>query len=107
MRIYSVVLTMLSGDTAPEGPGWYILATSPNAQLPARRVSSDQAETIARSYEEAIPPGDETVLLHPFQVVKEGSVAAREVIKEELEEAEEAAKRVAGLRRLLGDVKDE
>lgn len=104
--IFSILLTVLQGETATEGPGWYIIANSPASKLPPRRVNSTQAEEIGRAFEAAIPPGDETILLHPFEVVKAGTEAAMSAVRLELQEAEEAAKRVAGLRRLLGDLDD-
>lgn len=102
-RVYSVLLTMLSGDAAPEGPGWYIMAHSPSAHLPARRVSSAQAIEIGSAFEQTIPVGDETLLIHPFEVVNQGTEASKGIIQDELEKAEAAALNVARLRRLLGE----
>lgn len=105
--IFSVVLTMLQSEAAPEGPGWYMIANTPEEKLEPRRVGNAQAEEIGRAFEAALPVGDETIPLHPFQVIKTGNTAAQAAIRLELQEAEEAAKRVAGLRRLLGDAPSE
>lgn len=105
--VFSVLLTMLQGEAAPEGPGWYMIANTPEEKLAPRRVNNEQAEEIGRAFEAVIPPGDETVTLHPFQAIKVGSQAAQACIRLELKKAEEAATRVAGLRRLLGDAPNE
>jgi hypothetical protein len=103
-RLYALTLTMLSGELAPEGPGWYLTARCEEAKLVPRRLTAAQAEEIGRAFEGAIPVGDETIKLHPFKIVKEGSLAALEAVSEELADAEEAATKISRLRRLQSDL---
>lgn len=81
--IYNLTLILLTGESAPAGPGWYITGQAQNqstgSNIPLRRVSVPDAEEIARTFEGLIPTNqaDVTGGLRPFQLVREGTPGLR------------------------------
>lgn len=103
-NVYALTLTLLTGDRAPEGPGWYIVGvineSGKTGENIRKKISISDAQELGRAYEDAFPTNPEQ---HPFQVVAKGTEAAREIIQNELEEVERAATRVGSLRKALGE----
>lgn len=102
-KVYALTLTLLTGNKAPGGPGWYLIGHCGEGHIPPKRLTRTQAEEIARSIQgvtnfNAIE-GEPTL----FEVVSEGSTVAKEIIKHDLEEAERIATSVGILRKSLGE----
>ncbi len=96
---YSINLTFLSGEIAPEGPGWYIIGYADVLNTGRIKVTSSQAKEIARAVE--VPLTGKDLAIHPFEIVTQGTAILRETAAQELAEAERAAARIATLRRTL------
>lgn len=104
--VFALTLTLLTGNRASDGPGWYLVGHADNGSQGGnihRRVTKEQAEEIARSIVGATNYNDIDGGPSPFEIVTKGSVAAKEIIKRELEEAEKIATSVGVLRRNLGE----
>lgn len=111
--LFSITLILLTGDKAPEGPGWYITGAAQDSgpmqhgeAIPPRRIAVPDAEDIARSFEQYIPTNQEYGGLRPFQLIRQGTEKAREVINQELTRAEQIATTVPRLRKALGELGD-
>lgn len=108
--IYNLTLILLTGESAPEGPGWYITGNASvqnqGARLGPRRVAVPDAEDVARAFENLIPTNVDgsDLAIRPFQLVREGTVRAREAVQQELQQAEQIATTVPRLRKVLGEL---
>jgi hypothetical protein len=93
---------MYTRDDAPEGPGWYIHAFSDsNVIISPKRIATPTAETLGATFEDALKGQLEANAVSPNQLVNSGSNLVRAAIQQKLEYAEEQARQIAGLRRLL------
>lgn len=103
--IYSLVLTYIGNSE--QAPGWYINGIARgseeqiNRSVPQRKISIAQAEEIARAFENAFGLDNNDEVLHPFELIREGSQEAVRAIQKELDEAEREARRVGQLRKSL------
>lgn len=108
--LFSITLILLTGDKAPEGPGWYITGTAQDLQqgenIPPRRIAVPDAEDIARSFEQYVPTNQEYGGIRPFQLIRQGTEKAREAVNQELARAEQIATTVPRLRKALGELGD-
>jgi len=93
---------MNTRDDAPEGPGWYVHAFGDGKVIiPAKRVATPTAETLGAAFHDALKGQLEANAVSPNQLVNSGSNLIRAAIQQKLEYAEEQARQIAGLRRLL------
>lgn len=106
--IFSLTLILLTGEKAPEGPGWYITgmaqADHTGSNLTPRRIAVPDAEEIARTFEGFVPTNQEPIGMRPFQVVRQGTEKAREAVHHELARAEQVAVAIPKLRKALGEL---
>jgi hypothetical protein len=106
MKNLSLILRMqLEG--APEGPGWYIYAIGDDAQrpvIPPTKVSPSAAGAVAETLATVLRGCE--IPIQPQQVVGSGTHLIRQAIKQQLDEAEEAASRIKSLRAALASLGD-
>jgi hypothetical protein len=93
---------MNTRNDAPEGPGWYVHAFGDGKVIiPATRIATLTAETLGAAFEDALIDQHDLNAVSPNQLVNSGSNLIRAAIQQKLEYAEEQARQIAGLRRLL------
>jgi hypothetical protein len=103
-KAYALTVTLQTGDRAPEGPGWYLVAHVDEGQQGntfKRKISTAQAEELGRTFGTMVDPQED---FQPFEIITKGTGAAKEITKEELEEAERVATTVGILRKALGEL---
>lgn len=105
--IYNLTLILLTGESAPQGPGWYITGTAQasdvsGASMPLRRIAVRDAEEIANTFGNLV--SSDSSPIHPFRLVQEGTTRAREAVEQELDHAEKIATTVPRLRKALDEL---
>ena len=103
---YALILRLDLTSLAPEGPGWYIYATSADGNAPTQclvkpqRLSGHEAHKIAYQMQQARSK-DQDGQMTLVDIVKSGNERILQSIQEQITYAEHQAKRIAQLRRTL------
>jgi hypothetical protein len=101
-RIY-IALALDLTDQAPDGAGWYIDIFMDGKRLMAPMlVSANTAYELSQDFADAMQESpSELPSFSVMQIVQSGNQQIYDAIKRQLEEAEEAASKIAHLRRQL------
>ena len=108
MDDYALILRLDISDNAPEGAGWYVYATGTGANgeqvllRKPRRISGRHAMTLAMTMQhgDEEPTQDSPGSL-PSQIVQSGNAKILQRINEQIAYAEDQARRIGQLRRIL------
>lgn len=104
-QVYVLSLVMMV-DNAPEGIGWYVQGIENTGEemknIAPTKISFSKAEEIGAAFSNVIQIQENQ--LSPFELVKHGTDGAKKAAQEELEKAEEIAKKIPSLRNVLKEL---
>lgn len=89
--------------TAPDGPGWYAYAAREGAVIiQPQRLEKDSLEIMKDAFGATL----ESQEIAPSQIIESGENLIRQAIREQLQEAEAQALRIAKLRKLAATLEE-